>query len=329
MRHTTAIAALQLCVIKKRKLTLMKKIIFLISATLIATGSFAQLKKEKDAVKNLCGCFDVDFMYAETFSPNPDYTFKKPYDAHGLEWVFPVEMNDKKMVLQHLLVINDSVIVKHWREDWEYEKKDLLVFNHDASWKHVSRNESVKGEWTQTVWETDDGPRYQGSSRWIENNHTYFWENTADAPLPRREYTTRKDYNVLQRGNRIIITDTGWVHEQDNNKILRIDGKADQLLAQEKGFNIYHKVKESNCDPAKKWWAANGNFWKAVRGSWDDVLKDKTTIKLLAKVDDQSLSQQLDKIRKENLSGTQLKEKVSQVLQKYVQPLDGTASAKN
>ena len=304
----------------------MKKIVFLFSAAMIVCTAQAQVKKEKEAIKNLCGCFMVDFMYAETFSPNPNYTFKKPYDAHGLEWVFPVEASGNKMVLQHLLVINDTVIVKHWREDWEYEKKDWLVFDHDASWKQVTKSDGIKGEWTQTVWETDDGPRYQGSSKWIQNDNKYYWQNTADAPLPRREYSSRKDYNVLQRGNRIVITDSGWVHEQDNNKILRANGAPDQLLAQEKGFNVYHKTTEGNCDPAKKWWMSNEAFWKTVRSAWGDVLKDKSSIHIVAKVEDQSMSQHLDKLQKEKLDDAALKQKVTQVLQKFIQPVAGTAS---
>src|SRR4051812_44675223 len=100
----------------------MNKIICLFVAAAFAIGTNAQTKKEKEAIKSLCGCFDVGFMYAETFSPSNTYSFKKPYDAHGLEWIFPIESDDI-IVLQHLLVINDSVIVKHWREDWEYEKK--------------------------------------------------------------------------------------------------------------------------------------------------------------------------------------------------------------
>lgn len=307
----------------------MKRLIFILAVVLFSATTQAQVKKEKDAIKSLCGCFAVDFMYAETFSPNNNYTFKKPYDAHGLEWVFPVETSDNKIVLQHLLVINDSVIVKHWREDWEYEKKDWLVFNHDASWKYATKPEGVKGEWTQTVWETDDGPRYQGSSKWIQNDNKYYWQNTADAPLPRREYTTRKDYNVLQRGNRIIVTDSGWVHEQDNNKILRKDGEADQLLAQEKGFNIYHKTTETECDPAKKWWVKNATFWKTVRSSWDEVLKNKNTVRLLPKVDDQSMAQQFEKLKNESLNETQLREKVIGVLQKFVQSNTTGSTARN
>ena len=30
---------------------------------------------DKQAIDKLCGCFEVDFKYAETFSPNPDYKF--------------------------------------------------------------------------------------------------------------------------------------------------------------------------------------------------------------------------------------------------------------
>jgi hypothetical protein len=307
----------------------MKKIIFVFAAALLTLMAYAQPQKEKDAIKNLCGCFVVDFKYAETFSPNPDYGFAKPYDAHGLEWVFPIETSDKKIVLQHLLVINDSVIVKHWREDWEYEKKDWLVFNHDASWKHVTKSEGVKGEWTQTVWETDDGPRYQGSSKWISNDNKYYWQNTADAPLPRREYTTRKDYNVLQRGNRIIVTDSVWIHEQDNNKVLRKDGLADQLLAQEKGFNIYHKTVEKECSPAKKWWDKNESFWKAVRASWDELLKDRNMVYVQPKIEGQTLAQYFTGLQKQSLSGTQLQAKTKEVLQKFIQSEPVVSTAKN
>ena len=57
-------------------------------------------------------------------------------------------------------------------------------------------------------------------------------ESEADAPLPRREYTKRNDYNVLKRINRHEIKDFGWVHEQDNLKILREN--SDNLLLKKK-----------------------------------------------------------------------------------------------
>lgn len=48
-----------------------------------------------------------------------------------------------------------------------------------------------------------------------------YWENKTSSPLPRREYTKRDDYNVMLRGNRHEITDYGWMHEQDNDKMIR------------------------------------------------------------------------------------------------------------
>ncbi len=277
----------------------------------------AQSPREKEAIKGLCGCFEVEFMYAETFAPDEEYEFPKRYHVGGLEWVVPVESSDKKIVIQHLLQISDTMIIKHWREDWEYEKKDWWVFNHDASWKHVEAKKPVSGEWTQTVWEVDDGPRYQGSSKWVETNNKYYWENTADAPLPRREYTKRKDYNVMQRTNRIISTDTGWVHEQDNKKYVRADGAADKLISQEKGYNIYRKTDDSKCAVAAAWWAKHKDFWVTVRDKWASMLKNKTEIKLTTEIDGERLYEKLDKLEAQNLSGNRLKEQVGSLLEKY------------
>ena len=190
----------------------MKKLFPFILSTFAAFYAVAQPATEQQAVKSLCGCFEVEFKYAETFAADTAYKFHPRYQASGLEWVVAEESNPNKFVLQHLLLVDDSMVIKHWREDWEFEKSEWLVFNHDASWKQVTGNkEKTKGQWTQTVWEVDDAPRYQGSSKWVNSNGKYYWENTADAPLPRREYTKRSDYNVMQRTNRIAITDKGWV----------------------------------------------------------------------------------------------------------------------
>lgn len=282
----------------------------------------AQTETEIQSIKSLCGCFEVDFRYAETFSPDKNYQFAKPYHTGGLEWVTMEESSDKKMVIQHLLVAGDSMIIKHWREDWEYEKKDWWMFAHDALWNHVSApaDKDVSGQWTQTVWEVDDAPRYQGSSKWIVNNGKTYWENTTDAPLPRREYTKRSDYNVMERMNRIIITDTGWVHEQDNNKIVRKDGAPDKFLAHEKGYNIYRKVDDSQCAVAARWWATHREFWSGVRQAWAGVLKDKTSVHVAQKADGKFLYEQLDDLEGQHLAETDLRrQKIGSMLLKYVE----------
>lgn len=297
----------------------MKKILFLALSGLITVTLHAQLKEEQQAIKSLCGCYEVDFKYAETFAADTAYRFHPRYHADGLEWIVAEEVSDKKIVIQHLLIAGEAMIIKHWREDWEFGKNDWWLFNHDASWKHITGDEEKgKAQWTQTVWEVDDAPRYQGSSSWVHSNGKYYWENTTDAPLPRREYTKRNDYNVMQRTNRIIITDTGWIHEQDNKKIVRKDGVADIFLADEKGYNIYRKTDEAKCKSAVAWWQEHRQFWSAVRQSWEEAMKGKTDLHLTSRVDGKLLYEQLDDVENQRSSNPEVKKKVKDTISKYI-----------
>lgn len=306
----------------------MKPFFLLVVISVITVSLYAQPATEQKAVKSLCGCYEVDFKYAETFAADEEYKFPPRYQVSGLEWVVAEESTDKKVVIQHLLVASDTMIIKHWREDWEYEKADLWQFDHDATWKHTINNkQNIKGQWTQTVWEVDDAPRYQGSSNWVTSNGKYYWENTADAPLPRREYTKRKDYNVLQRTNRIIITDTGWVHEQDNKKLIRKDGTQDVYLAEEKGYNIYRKTDDSKCKQAAAWWQKHRLFWNSVRQSWNETMKDKNIVRLVPVIDGKRLGQQLDSLENETLTEKMRKEKIAVIISSYIDKNNTTSVA--
>ena len=90
------------------------------------------------------------------------------------------------------------------------------------------------------MYQVDDSPRYGGTASWVHVDGRHYWEGVADAPLPRREFSKRDDYNVMKRINHQEITTDGWLHEQDNDKILR-DEKGDHLIAREKGWNTYTK----------------------------------------------------------------------------------------
>ena len=122
------------------------------------------------------------------------------------------------------------------------------MFNGYNQWTYTKKPKSeVKGQWTQKVFQVDDSPRYEGSATWVHVDGKSYWENTTTAPLPRREYTQRSDYNVTMRGNRHEITDFGWIHDQDNEKIVRKEGAEDVVIAKEKGYNVYKKVDDSKC----------------------------------------------------------------------------------
>ena len=266
--------------------------------TIITISFFGQdqiKQMDKKAIKSMCGCFDVGFHFAETFSYSKDtnYMPSKIKHAGALEFAQLVEETEDKVVIQHLLIVGSEespYIIKHWRQDWIYENNDFYMFNHDNKWAYKNINDNdVKGQWTQKVYQVDDSPRYEGTASWVHVDGKHYWENTTDAPLPRREYTKRSDYNVTIRTNRHEILANGWVHDQDNKKVIREANSEDKLLAEEKGVNNYNRVDESKCKAASEWWQENKDFWKQVRISWDEIYGLNKNLELEEKVEGKRL----------------------------------------
>lgn len=268
-------------------------IVFLVFTVTISAQN--KKKQDQEAIKSMCGCYEVTFNFAETFNYSQDSLYK-PSETKvdkGLEWAQLVEDSDNKISIQHLLQVGSPespYIVKHWRQDWLFENTDFYMYNGDNKWTYVSKpKKEVKNQWTQKVYQVDDSPRYEGSATWLHVDGKSFWENTTTAPLPRREYTKRSDYNITLRGNRHEITNTGWVHDQDNDKVLREEGKEDVTLAKEKGYNTYVKVDDSKCQAAQDWWKANSAKWVKVRTKWESVFARHQDLALQAKVDNKVL----------------------------------------
>ena len=277
----------------------------------------AQTKKELDqqAIRDMCGCYEITFKYSETFAPETDYEKKPDYTASALELAVPVVDKEDKISIQHLLVVNDTMAIKHWRQDWEYENRDVFYYDRDNNWVFKKLPaQQVKGQWTQKVFQVDDSPRYSGSSTWVHYDGRHFWENKTDSPLPRREYTKRNDYNVMLRGNRHEITDYGWVHEQDNDKIIREAAKEDILLAQEKGMNTYSKVADEKCETARNWWKEHKDFWADVRTSWDGIYQRQGDLTLHKEVDGMPLYRHLNPLETTAADTERIKE----ILAKFV-----------
>lgn len=253
---------------------------------LTLSNLFAQSKGDKNkyeqdanAIKSMAGIYKVSFDFAETFASDTAYKRYKPYREWGIEYVTVIEESPKKIVLQHLLIVNDSTIIKHWRQDWLYENTTLLSYYKDDQWNRVTlKPEQVKGQWTQKVYQVDDSPRYEGSGTWIHVDNRHFWEATSDSPLPRREFTKRNDYNILRRHSHIEINEKGWFLEQDNDKIIRNNG-IDKVLCQEKGMEAFTKG-NYNAQPAITWWNENKAYWESVRKAWDSVMAQTNSVTL-------------------------------------------------
>jgi len=245
--------------------------------------------KDKMAIKAMCGCYSVTFNYAETFPEDTAYKIHVPYHAKAsAEWIFVEEETKSKIVIQHLLVVSETLIIKHWRQDWLYENTNLYQFDKNLRWKFTQLPaDKVKGQWTQKVYQVDDSPRYEGN---MDGKH--YLESTTDAPLPRREFSKRDDYNVLQRTNRHIITDYGWLHEQDNLKIIR-NGTKDSAIVAEKGLNKYTKIDNIYCKPAIAWWKQFGLYWSLVRIEWNNVFDQNKSLQLANRRNNKPLWQAL------------------------------------
>ncbi len=280
-----------------------------------------KLAQDKAAIKSMCGCQDVTFEYTETFPSDTGYTpkgYHKIVDA--VEYITVAAEDPRRIVLQHLLIA-DSFVIKHWTEDWQYENQQLLAYTQDNQWKKILLPAArVKGQWSQKVYGVDDEPRYEGSATWIHADGRHYWEAAADAPLPRREYTTRKDYNVLHRVNHHEITATGSIHEQDNRKVIRANG-IDKVIVGEKGMNTYNRTSESKCRQAKEWWEQHKTFWAVVRKSWNKIYGESNEINLQKKVNNEPLYKVMlaleEKAFRKELEGAELEKTIAATLQQF------------
>ncbi len=297
----------------------MNKTISIVALSLFAQLGSAQNDKkvnDQNAIKAMCGCYEVTFNFAETFqfTKNEKYEPSKTKYEYGLEWIELVQNDTNKLVLQHLLIVDAQTVIKHWRQDWEFENTKFYDFKKDLTWnfKKRSKNE-VQGQWTQRVFQVDDSPRYEGSSTWLHVDGRHFWTNTTDAPLPRREHTVRNDYNVLKRTNTHEITNAGWIHNQDNEKIIRSGDAQDVVLAKEKGFDTYTKVPDSKCIAAQNYWKKNALLWHKIRNKWETIFLRDTDLVMQITKDKQPLYMKLFTLEADTSN-----DKISEIIDSYI-----------
>ena len=84
-------------------------------------------------------------------------------------------------------------------------------------------------------------------------------------PLPRRDMTTRSDYDAVLAVNRHTITPFGWVQEEENSKLV-LRGEH-HVLVREIGVNSYKRTTTIPKD-GDAYWNATKEFWALVRAEW-------------------------------------------------------------
>ena len=279
---------------------------------------------DRQAILAMVGEFGVTFAFDETVPLKSGYELAPPKRSGAAEVVVLVEDSGDRIVLQHLLLMGSGAVIKHWRQDWTWQADQRLEFVDDQTWKQVPiPAERSAGAWTQCVFEVSDAPRYCGTGKW---NHRYgnaTW--TSDRtwrPLPRREYTTRDDYNALNVENRHTITPTGWTHEQDNSKVLRVDGETREVLVREFGFNHYIRTSETDFGPAYAYWDDTADYWAKVREAWNRHI-EAGGLRLDTEVDGMPIIDGLFDVAEQVREGEPASpEAIEAVFQRYVVPLE-------
>ena len=263
-------------------------LLLLSAATTPAFAQDAIDPRDRQSILAMQGEYFVDFAFDETVLLQPGYERAPAMRSGGNETVIVVEDTPARIVLQHIMVDeNSGHVTKHWRQDWTYEAPSRFEFSADQTWR-VRTIPAVRnqGAWTQCVFEVSDAPRYCGTGRWDYSNGIATWTSDLSwRPLPRREYTRRSDYNAVSAINRHTITPNGWTHEQFNAKVSRKPDGTRVELAREFGFNDYQKTKDVDFKPAYKYWGATRDYWSKVRTRWDGFLSKGAGVHLKTRID--------------------------------------------
>ena len=256
--------------------------------------NLTKFEKDRLAILAMQGNYRVYFDFMETMGFVEDYQPKQPYQSWATEFVDVVEEEKDFISLQHIIVmyfkqvdgsVSESVVMKHWRQDWKYEDSVINTFVGNETWVKSLIPWSVKkGTWSQSAYQVDDTPRYQSYGNWTHSENFSSWTSKETwRPLPRREFSIRDDYDVLVGVNIQTITPTGWVHEQNNKKVVL--NQNNKVLAKEIGIARYERIKDFDWSAGKNYWKTTHIFWKEVRSAWNKKINNSKNFKLIKEVD--------------------------------------------
>ena len=256
-----------------------------------------RFQKEREAILAMVGDFKVTFDFTETVPFLKGYELKEPKLSGGYELVRVVEDTGRFISLQHILVVGPKdapIVVKHWRQDWQYEPETLLMFIGGNAWETQTVSETERsGSWSQTVYQVDDAPRYGAVGKWTFKDGIAEWTPPHEwRPLPRRDMTTRNDYNAVDALNRHTITPWGWVHEQDNTKVI-LTGDTPTALVREVGINTYRHSDKFDPTPGLVYWEATKEYWAEIRAEWTRIAKQNPVFAITIKGETEDLYQPL------------------------------------
>lgn len=245
-----------------------------------APGLTAQ-ERDRRAILAMAGSYRVSFDFLEVVNYVGDGARPRPYQSWGTEKVY-VDRNEPGFVsLVHILemrivgadgAISEPMVTKHWRQDWRYEPAYLVEHADGNRWQRRDLTAAERrGVWSQSVYQVDESPRYASIGRWEHNASFSSWVSGDTArPLPRREWSVRKDYQLLQGTNRHTVGPLGWIQEENNLK--RTAGEAPlPYVGREYGVARYERLKDADFAAADAYYRATRAYWDAVLEVWAEI----------------------------------------------------------
>ena len=252
------------------------------AAALAQTGSAVStpasaFERDRQAILAQAGQYRVHFDMRENVSFNPDYDPMEGKLSGGSEIVRVVYDHGDRISLQHILVMEhegEAVVIKHWRQDWTYQPETVLTYAGPNQWILTPISADARqGAWSQTVWQTDDSPRYGGVGRWTYATGMTVWTSEPTwRPLARRDAVLNPIYDRYLGTNRHALTPNGWVHIQDNMKMSGRAGGEPVAIVQEDVVNTYDRSTSYSPKAGDDYWAATTAYCAAVRDAWDAVI---------------------------------------------------------
>ena len=239
----------------------------------VSTLKDEKFEKDRQAILAMSGNYRVKFDFIETASFVDGYKLKDRKLSGADEIVRVIEDDGDYISLQHILVVGgkDKFAIKHWRQDWRYQPESVLIYVGGNAWeKRPLSAAQSKGKWSQVVYQVDDSPRYGALAAWAHDDGISQWTPPREwRPLPRRDATTRNDYHAVNAVNRHAITPFGWVHEQDNSKLI-LSGEP-QTLVREIAINTYKKFDDFDIAVGDDYWRATKEYWAGIRAEWSQI----------------------------------------------------------
>jgi hypothetical protein len=254
-----------------------------------AADAAASFEADRKDILAMAGNYKVRFDMQESTRWDAAYTPIAAKISGGHEVVRVIEDSGRRIILQHLLVVTvdgKSEIIKHWRQDWEYEPAKVLVYDDRNIWRWEEVPEKMRtGRWSQTVWQVDDSPRYGGWGQFESQGGVRRWRSSWTwRPLARRDAVRNPAYDRYFAINRHQLSPDGWIHWQDNIKMGLKDGKLVPIV-QEYVLNSYTRFDSYDVKAADDYWAKTKDYWAAVRAQWDKVAATKGGIAVQEKAD--------------------------------------------